>query len=184
LIVWNQRWEYDKDPVTFFRALDVLAARGTAFDVALAGSNVRQMPAEFEAARERLGSRVVHYGRADAVTYARLLWRADVVVSTAIHEFFGIAIVEAMYCRCFPVLPRLLAYPEVLPDAYHADCLYENLDGLVERLGWALTHPERTRQIARDLSAATARFDWKTMAPQYDAVMASLVEKQDRVDEC
>ena len=41
LILWNQRWEYDKDPETFFRALDVLAEEGVSFRVALAGANVR-----------------------------------------------------------------------------------------------------------------------------------------------
>ena len=57
---------------------------------------MRQRADEFEAARERLGERVIHYGWADAETYARLLWQADVVVSTALHEFFGISVVEAM----------------------------------------------------------------------------------------
>jgi glycosyltransferase involved in cell wall biosynthesis len=175
LILWNQRWEYDKDPPTFFRALEVLMGEGTGFRVALAGSNVRQMPEEFEAARAWLGARVVHYGRADAGTYARLLWEADVTVSTAIHEFFGIAVVEAMYCGCFPILPRRLAYPEVLPTEYHEACLYEGFEDLVERLRWALTHRRQARQAVRGLGLAMGRYDWKAMAPQYDAVMESLV---------
>ena len=174
LILWNQRWEYDKDPQTFFRALDALAGEGIAFRVALAGANVRQMPEEFEAARERLGARVVHYGRADAQAYARLLWQADVVVSTALHEFFGIAIIEAIYCGSFPVLPRRLAYPEILPHEHHPDCLYDDFDGLLDRLRWALAHPAQRTHIAGALRAAVARYDWATMAPQYDAVMAKL----------
>jgi glycosyltransferase involved in cell wall biosynthesis len=179
LVLWNQRWEYDKDPETFFRALDLLADEGVDFFVALAGSNVRQMPEEFEIARERLGPRVTHFGRADADEYARLLWQSDVVVSTAIHEFFGIAIVEAMYCGCFPVLPRRLAYPEVLPAEHHADCLYDDLTGLVERLRWALTQRTKARQMVRGLRSAMGRFDWKAMAPQYDAVLESVVARDD-----
>ena len=177
LILWNQRWEYDKDPITFFRALEVLAGEGRNFGVALAGSNVRQMPQEFEAAREWLGARVVHYGWADAETYARLLWQADVVVSTAIHEFFGVAVVEAMYCGCFPVLPRRLAYPEVLPAEYHDDCLYDGFDEFVERLRWALTHVAAARQRARGLQPTMARFNWTEMAPQYDGVMESSLDR-------
>ena len=76
LVLWNQRWEYDKDPPTFFAALEDLAAQGVEFRVAIAGENVRQQAAEFEAARDRLGRRVVHYGRADVGTYRRLLWEA------------------------------------------------------------------------------------------------------------
>ena len=103
LILWNQRWEYDKDPETFFRALDALDEQGLDFQVALAGKSYRQTTPEFEAARDRLKGRVCHFGYADQVQYANLLHQSDVVVSTAIHEFFGISVVEAIYCGCFPV---------------------------------------------------------------------------------
>ena len=176
LILWNQRWEYDKNPATFFRALDALMKAGVPFRVALAGSNVRQQPEEFEAARARLGERVVHYGRAEATTYARLLWEADVVVSTALHEFFGIAVVEAIYCICFPVLPRRLVYPELVPEPYHEDCLYDDVDDLVARLRWALMHVAEARRIAQTLRLAMARFDWAQIAPQYDAALRAVAE--------
>ena len=171
LILWNQRWEYDKNPATFFRALDELVARNLPFHVALAGSNVRQQPAEFDAARKRLGDRVVHFGRADRDTYRHLLWEADIVVSTAFHEFFGIAVVEAIYCRTFPVLPRRLAYPELLTEEARALCLYRDFEGLVTKLTWALTHPAAARQTAERLASSVARFDWPKMAPVYDEVM-------------
>jgi len=109
LILWNQRWEYDKAPGVFLRALYALADEGLDFQVALAGRSYRQSAPEFEAARERLGPRVVHFGYADQAQYTTLLRRADAVISTAIHEFFGAAVVEAIYCGCFPVLPRRLS---------------------------------------------------------------------------
>ncbi len=174
LILWNQRWEYDKDPETFFRALDVLAEEGFAFRVAIAGTNVRQVPQEFVAARERLGERVVHYGDADDETYARLLRQADVVVSTALHEFFGVAIVEAVYCGCFPVLPRRLSYPEIIPPVHHSSCLYEGWEGLLERLRWALRCRREAQAEAQALRGAMARFDWSEMAPVYDTVMSEV----------
>jgi glycosyltransferase involved in cell wall biosynthesis len=174
LILWNQRWEYDKDPRAFFRALDDLAEEGLDFEVALAGSNVRQMPEEFEAGRERLGARIVHYGRADEQTYARLLRQANVVVSTALHEFFGMAVVEAIYCGCFPILPRRLAYPEILPTSHHERCLFEDHAGLLERMRWALTHRREANQSKRELRAAVQRFDWARMAPEYDALLEAI----------
>ena len=171
LILWNQRWEYDKDPETFFRALYALCEAGVDFRVALAGRNYRQSAPEFEAARERLGARVVHFGYADDAQYVTLLRRADVVVSTARHEFFGVAVVEAIYGGCFPVLPRRLAYPELIPQSYHEACLYEDFEGLVERLRWALTHPERASTLAAELRSAVARFDWAEMGLCYDAAL-------------
>ena len=180
LILWNQRWEYDKDPQTFFEALYALADEGIAFRVALAGANVRQMPTEFDRARRRLGERVVHYGHADKITYRRLLHQADVVVSTAIHEFFGVAIVEAIHCGCFPVLPRRLSYPEIVPCPYHEACLYPDFEGLVTRLRKAVSddHRDACLAIRAALRRAVSRFDWATMAPRYDALLASLARRQ------
>jgi glycosyltransferase involved in cell wall biosynthesis len=175
LILWNQRWEYDKDPETFFRALYTLAEEGLDFQVALAGKNYRQSAPEFEAARERLGERVIHFGHADAAQYKSLLRQADVVVSTAIHEFFGVAVVEAIYCGCFPVLPRRLAYPELVPQIHHEDCLYEDFAGLLTRLRWALTHPAQAHALAAELGLATAHYDWSVMGQRYDQAMAETI---------
>ena len=170
-ILWNQRWEYDKDPATMLRALYALADEGLDFRVALAGENFRVQPVEFEAARGRLGDRLVHYGyAASQADYARLLWNANIVLSTAIHEFFGVSIVEAIYCGCLPVLPNRLCYPELLPAAWHDRCLYDDFDGLLARLRAALADPAAPQA----LRAAVARFDWQALAPVYDALVAQL----------
>ena len=75
LILWNQRWEYDKAPEVMLRALYTLADEGLRFRVALAGENFRMQPAEFAEARERLGDRLIHYGYAESeAAYGALLW--------------------------------------------------------------------------------------------------------------
>ena len=173
LILWNQRWEYDKDPETMLRALYALMDEGIAFRVALAGENFRQRPEEFAAARARLGERLVHFGFAEnAADYARLLWEADVVLSTAIHEFFGVSVVEAVYCGATPVLPRRLSYPELIPAGLHAQCLYDDFAGLLVRLKVALAD----RAPCPELRAAAARFDWSVLGPVYDDLMEGAAE--------
>jgi glycosyltransferase involved in cell wall biosynthesis len=174
LILWNQRWEYDKNPETFFRALYALADEEVDFQVALAGKKYRQGAPEFEAARERLGARVVQFGFADEAQYRHLLRQADVVVSTALHEFFGVAIVEAIYCGCFPVLPRRLAYPELVPPQYHDACLYQDFEDLLAHLHWVLVHPDQARALAAELRPTVARFDWAEMGPRYDEALSVL----------
>jgi glycosyltransferase involved in cell wall biosynthesis len=171
VILWNQRWEYDKDPETFFQALYALAEDGLDFRVVISGRSYRQTAPEFEAAQHRLGGRVVHFGYAKDDTYPALLHRSDIVVSTAIHEFFGVAIVEAIYSGCFPVLPDRLSYPELIPEVYHDACLYGNFDDLLARLRWALVNPGAAGTIAGELRAAVAEFDWATMAPIYDRML-------------
>jgi glycosyltransferase involved in cell wall biosynthesis len=174
LVLWNHRWEYDKDPATFFRALYGLADEGLDFGVILLGESMRNQPVEFLEARDRLGDRIVHFGYAeDAAAYARLLWQADVVVSTALHEFFGAAVVEACYCRCFPVLPRRLSYPELIPPEHHAACLYSDFDGLVSRLRDAILHIDHTRRFS--LEVHMSLLAWTRLAARYDDVLDGLL---------
>jgi glycosyltransferase involved in cell wall biosynthesis len=177
LLLWNHRWEYDKDPQTFFRAVHTLADEGLDFGLILLGESFRNQPHEFLEARQRFPGRVIHFGYAESPgTYASLLWQADVVVSTALHEFFGAAIVEACYCGCFPILPRRLSYPELIPAAHHDACLYDDFDGLLARLRRAIACPGEVRTFS--LRQHVARFDWQQMAPRYDQLLEQvLVDK-------
>jgi glycosyltransferase involved in cell wall biosynthesis len=175
LVLWNQRWEYDKDPQTFFRALHALQGEGVDFRVAIAGKSHRQTAPEFEAAKERLGDRVEHFGYAEGKAYERLLRGAAIVVSTAIHEFFGVSVVEAIYGGCFPVLPNHLSYPELISESHHEVCLHGSFEELLAHLRWALNHPNEARSLAQDLRPTVARFDWGEMAPVYDRLLGESI---------
>lgn len=173
VILWNSRWEYDKQPERFFAALAELEAEGHDFRLIVAGEHIDPGAPAFVAARERWAHRIVHWGYAPSrANYADLLRRADLVVSTAAQEFFGIGVVEAMYCGCAPLLPRRLNYPDLLPAERHADCLYADDAALAPALARALT---RCRITPRTTWRAIAhRYDWTTLAPHYDAVFAAL----------
>jgi len=167
-ILWNQRWEYDKNPGVFFRALYAMADDGLEFQLIVAGENFRQQPIEFAQARERLAGRILHFGYADSrAEYARLLRQSDIVISTALHEFFGISVLEAIYAGAYPLLPARLSYPELLPAELHASHLYVNEDDLKTKLRWALTHPAAVR--ATNLAWVAEKYRWEQIAPQYDA---------------
>jgi glycosyltransferase involved in cell wall biosynthesis len=118
LILWNHRWEYDKDPNTFADALHTLAHAGTAFRLALLGRRPRQAPAALRRLRERFRSRIVLDGAVDRETYRQALGRAAVVVSTARHEFQGLAVLEAVSAGARPLVPDALCYREQYPDRY------------------------------------------------------------------
>ncbi|TVQ29572.1 MAG: DUF3524 domain-containing protein, partial [Spirochaetaceae bacterium] len=109
IILWNHRWEFDKNPVAFFDALRAVRARGVRFRVAIAGEHSQRIPAAFEAARAEFGDAIVHYGYAESrELYYSLLDEAAIVVSTAIQENFGIAVMEAIAAGCAPILPDRL----------------------------------------------------------------------------
>jgi glycosyltransferase involved in cell wall biosynthesis len=168
LVLWNQRWDHDKGPDVFAASVIETAARGVHFDVALAGEQFVSDPTGFEEVRAALGDRVVHYGYADDATYVDLLGRADIVVSTARQEFFGIAITEAVYAGAFPLVPDSLVYPERIPKEHHATCLYNGAEDLVAKLTWALTHRAQIPAVAAGLRSTMAEFDWGVMAPRFD----------------
>ena len=118
VILWNSRWDYDKRPDIFFAALRDLVERRIPFRLALAGTNPHGRSPEFEQAQEEFAAQLVHYGqRPSREEYARLLWRCQLVVSTAEHEYFPTGALEAMYCDCIPVLPNTLAFPSFAPVA-------------------------------------------------------------------
>lgn len=174
LILWNQRWEYDKNPEAFFAALYAAAKAGYEFEVALCGQQYGKRPSVFTEALGILKERIIHVGHADLATYRRLLWQADITISTAHHEFFGISLLEAIYCHTFPLLPDRLSYPELLPDSYHDHCLYATEDGLTTKLTWALTHRDEAAKLALDLAAAVVHYSWERLGPIYDEKMRTL----------
>lgn len=119
LILWNHRWEHDKAPEVFAQALLRLADEGLSFDVALCGQRFGLVPSGFEALRTRLGPRVRTFGEARSrAEYEGWLSRADIAVSTARHEFFGIAMLEAAHFGARPLVPDALAYPELFEPCY------------------------------------------------------------------
>ena len=176
LILWNHRWEEDKNPTAFINSLRQLKNEGYAFRVAVAGDRFGEMPPAFQAARALFGDRLIQLGRIDsAAEYADLLWQADYVVSAAHQEFFGVSICEAIYCGCVPILPNRLNYPFLLTDDLKAACLY-NHDKLTALLRHHLAG--RINVDTTALKAKIAGFDWRVMAPRYDQALENLVRER------
>jgi len=168
LVIWNHRWEYDKNPEAFFRALEEMKSRGIDFRLAILGRGYGQTPTCFSRARGILGDRIVKFGHAASrAEYAGWLWRADVLPVTSNQDFFGSGVAEAVHCRAWPLLPRRLAYPELISDRLHGDCYYEDFAGLLRLLSRALRRP-----APEGFPADLSRFDWRTMAPAYDRAFA------------
>ncbi|MEP1216575.1 MAG: DUF3524 domain-containing protein [Marinobacter sp.] len=115
-LLWNHRWEYDKAPDRLLRLLEALTAAGQDFRLSVVGEQFRNQPEAFNLIHEHYRERIVHWGflesRAD---YDRLLAEADVAISTALHDFQGLAVLEAMASGCMALTPDRLAYPEYVP---------------------------------------------------------------------
>ena len=170
-IVWNHRWEYDKDPGAFFDALDAVDAMGLQFNLMLLGENFQAVPKPFIGARERFGDRIIKYGYVGSrEAYYAALRSSDIVISTAKQENFGISVIEAVRHGCFPLLPRRLSYPEILPKRFHSLCLYEDFYDLVHKLSTLLRNRRYPRRV--ELSKAMAKYSWIHAIQGYDELFS------------
>jgi len=179
IVLWNHRWDHDKDPRSFFHALVRLGREGVPFRVAVAGENVRPDPRDVTDGLAALGERVVHVGHLPRADYEALLGRADVVVSTARHELFGVAVAEAIAAGAVPVLPRRQAYPDLVPARWHPAVLHADVpihhpDGLVEHLRAVLADLPAARRRVVGLRDAMRRYDWSQLGPVYDRALGAL----------
>ncbi|MHC5111096.1 MAG: tRNA-queuosine alpha-mannosyltransferase domain-containing protein [Planctomycetota bacterium] len=177
IILWCHRWEYDKNPEPFFHALLRLKSENVPFQLVLTGEQFRTAPAAFQEASRALDDRILHAGYLEShEAYVDWLHRCDLVVSSAIQENFGIAVVEAMSAGCIPVLPNRLAYPELIPPDLHATCLFDGDDKLYRSLSTALPRrPDDTDTIRSALRRHTASaFDAATLVSQMDDALSAL----------
>ncbi|HKK54882.1 tRNA-queuosine alpha-mannosyltransferase domain-containing protein [Marinobacter sp.] len=115
-LLWNHRWEYDKAPDRLLLLLDALADMGQDFRLSVVGEQFRKSPGAFDQIRRRYGARILAWGfLPERAEYDQLLAQADVVVSTALHDFQGLSVLEAMASGCLALAPDRLAYPEYVP---------------------------------------------------------------------
>jgi len=175
-ILWAARWEHDKAPEDFFEAIRRLRDRGVDFRLSVIGQRFRDVPPVFAGAEREFSDHIDHWGyQADRAAYTEALLAADVVVSTAKHEFFGVAVAEAIAAGAYPVVPKRLAYPELLqldrnPQA--KDFFYDaGPEDLAERLAELAEAVRRDQLWAGDPGKAmriVRRFSWPRLAGALD----------------
>ncbi len=171
-LAWLGRFEYDKGPDRLARLVEYLAAGTRPVELALVGRRFRREPGAFTALPAILGERLVHCGylpqRSD---YLALLSAADIVLSTALHEFQGVAVLEAVARGCLPCVPDALAYPELYPARFRyaadeaADASARAAAARIETLAG---------DLARGAAAAPSVAPWQgaALAPRYAQALA------------
>jgi len=176
-VLWPHRWEHDKDPASFFAAIREARSMGAQLRLTILGQRFREAPPIFAQAEVEHADILDQWGYVDDhEVYLALVRRADVVVSTATHEFFGIAVMEAVAAGALPLVPPRLAYPETLgPVAEHPGYFY---DGSVADLGRRLAEMARDPDAIWEKSQAGARVDevlWPAVGERLDGLCDRVV---------
>lgn len=175
-ILWAARWEHDKNPEDFFEALKILKGRDINFRISVIGEQFLETPEAFEWAHQYFADHIDRWGYQESrVEYEEALTQADVFVSTAQHEFFGITAVEAILAGAYPMLPKRLAYPEILrlnDDEKIEEFFYDGsvaglankLAALAERVRNGCLWKEETRYVVKTMQ----RFTWDNLVDTLD----------------
>lgn len=186
-VVWNHRWEFDKGPDVLLEALRICVARGIGFRLHLVGEQFRKQPqdfAEIEALLRAPGCPVIagEWGfMPSRDAYHALLDRCDAVLSTARHDFQGLALLEAAARGCLPLAPVDLAYPEwfgvdylsewgFAPTAGRKD-VQEEGRALAGRLQKLVNH---WHSDSLPMPPDVSNLSWQEMGPRYREALQSV----------
>ncbi len=174
-ILWAARWEHDKNPEDFFAAIGQLETQGVEFGLNVIGERFADSPPIFDAARKQFEPRIGRWGfQPSRAEYLATLQKSDVIVSTANHEFFGIAVVEAIAAGVRPLLPHRLSYPEILAlktdPSNRMFCYDGSVESLAERL-FQLAEQFQNKDKWRDESSIAKELVAKYLWPNCAAMM-------------
>ena len=169
-LLWNHRWEYDKNPSTFFKMLKKIKELNIPFKLVILGEQFSTEMDEFTQARNYFTDEIVHIGYADSFEeYAKWLWKSDFIPVTSNQEFFGASVMEAVYCRTIPILPNRLTYPELFSRKLFPYLFYENENDLESKMIDLIQNEKKVK--LDNLHKLIVRYDWQNIAPRYDKII-------------
>ena len=169
LILWNHRWEFDKNPEPFFKALFKLKEEKIDFEVAILGEKFKEYPQIFDEAQSILSNHIIQFGYCETFEeYAKWLWRADLLPVTSNQDFFGISIIEAVYCNTYPILPQRLSYTELFDFKNNSNYFYKDDIDFYEKLKKCLLSPKKD---IFNLLNLIEKYDWKEIISIYDKTL-------------
>ncbi len=174
-LLWVGRFEYDKGGDALLLCLRTLERLEFSYELALVGQQFRNSPSAFTRIEREFSHRLVQFGYIESRdAYWQTLAAADIVLSTALHEFQGLAVLEAVAASCLPAVPDRLVYPEILPSENCYQCFPHDIDSEAESaaalvLGLASRLAEGCANIPDVFSFSPAALE-----PGYRALFTSL----------
>lgn len=177
LIIWNHRWEYDKNPDEFFKLLFDLKNEGILFEVAILGERYTKYPKIFDEAKAKLKNEIVVLGYAETIEeYKNWLKKGDIIPVTSNQDFFGESLVQAMYHNCYPLVPDRLVFPEHFPENIHWEFVYKSYDELFSKTKNLILNIEQTRTIK--VRQFVEKYSWDNIISVYDEAFEKLVNDE------
>jgi glycosyltransferase involved in cell wall biosynthesis len=172
VILWNHRWEYDKNPEDFFHVLQRLKQNAVRFRLIVCGESFERCPDIFNTSRELFSDELIHWGYASSADeYMNLLRKSDILPVTSYQEYFGYSVTEAIACGVYPLLPDRLVYPEHVGNrrvlyGQTPDELFSQLLGVIQSKEY----------LKHDLSGEMDKYRWSSWISKYDNLISKYEE--------
>jgi len=164
--IWNHRWEHDKNPEEFEEILLKLYSEEFQFEVRLLGEQGPACTSSFiKLKRELKELTFVPEVPLSWEAYICELLNGDIELVTSHHDFFGLSVLEAIYCGNYPILPRRLAYPEHFEDY---SSFYDSKEEALSLLRARLTRLKEGAEAPFIPQNKIENYRWETLITQYD----------------
>lgn len=176
LVLWNHRWEFDKNPHDFFKALISLKKEGYEFKLALMGEVYKNAPKVINESIEILKDNIVVQGYTSLSDYRSWLKASHIAPVTSNHDFFGISVMEAVYAGCHPILPNRLTYPALYRIEENSELFYETYDEFYSKLKSTIDSFSINNRIHNEYKYLAEPYDWNILITKYDELFSSIIK--------
>lgn len=174
-LLWSARQEHDKGGEGLLRILGRLEGQGLDYELALTGEQFRDSPPVFAQIQRDYAHRLVQFGYVEEPARFRgLQAAADMVLSTALHEFQGLAVMQAVAAGCVPVVPDRLAYQEL----YGAEYRYASSPEDPEQEAQAAVERILALAAADRAAPSTEYYQAASLAARYRSLLQALQDSQ------
>jgi glycosyltransferase involved in cell wall biosynthesis len=167
LILWNHRWEYDKNPDLFFNSMFKLYKEQLDFKLVILGEKSAKYPKIFEEVKTKLNEKIIHMGYCQSrEEYLNYLSQSDIALVTNDQDFFGISVVEAIAAGITPLLPAGKVYSEHISPEKYPELYYQSDEELSVKLKALINN-----RIIYNLCEEVSEYDWTEMISEYDEAL-------------
>ena len=115
-LLWNHRWSYDKRPDLFYELCHHLKENNVDFRLNLINRVQSDSTGIFKKLQKDFEHEITIQGHLSSYEeYIHTLCSSDILPVSSEHDFYGISVLEALYCGLYPILPRCKVYEEFFP---------------------------------------------------------------------
>lgn len=144
-LLWNHRWEHDKNPDLFIEGLEFLQRKSISFKLIILGKGTEKKEVK-SFFKKHFPNELIHCGFVETrKKYTDLISQATYIPVTSKHDFFGLSVAEAMSNGCFAILPNHQAYPEHLLENEQSGIVYNFPNGYFNSLERSITNQSQPK---------------------------------------